>query len=85
MLGRQLALLCGAGLSLQVSSLDQAKAGAGFLTMQLWVHSGPSEPLVRGHPSFLTWEAPRKLDSESVGAPALDRAVGRGGEAMGKA
>lgn len=85
-LGWQLAVLGRAGLALQAFSLDQAraKAGAGFLTMQLRVHSGPSEPLVRGHPSFLTLEAPRKLDSESVGAAALDRAVGRGGEANGQ-
>lgn len=42
--GRQtsLAVLGRAGLALQAFSLDQAraKAGAGFLTMQLRVHSG---------------------------------------------
>lgn len=58
-------------LSGRVFPLDQggAKAGVKFLTMKPGF----------GAPSFLTWEASWKLDSESVVAAALDRVVrGRG-------
>lgn len=58
-------------LSMQVFPVDQggAKARVKFLTMKPGF----------GTPSFLTWEASWKLDSESVVAAALDRAVrGRG-------